>query len=140
MMDMIRSAALGRTNSGVGRSGALALAAVAMTVVAGCSGTPEPSQTIEIRTGEFDFTSDVVPEIAAGDTVQFDVVNTGQLVHEMQVLDGTGVRLARTPRLAPGESSELVVTFGAAGPHQFICDVDDHLMLGQRAGFMVTGP
>jgi uncharacterized cupredoxin-like copper-binding protein len=117
----------------------LVLATVVVMTLAGCGATPEPSQTIEIRTGEFDFTSDVVPQIAAGDTVQFDVVNSGRLVHEMQVLDGTGVMLARTPRLAPGESSELVVTFDEAGPHQLICDVDDHLMLGQRAGFTVTG-
>lgn len=129
---------LGRTTPRTRRRGVLAIAAVAAMTIAGCGGTPEPSQTIQIRTGEFDFTSDVVPEITAGDTVRFDVVNVGQLVHEMQVLDGTGVRLGRTPRLAPGESSELIVTFDDAGAHQFICDVDDHLMLGQRAGFMVT--
>ncbi len=102
--------------------------------------SPSVAQIITVQANEYDFVTDVVPDIAAGDTVRFVVENTGRLIHEMQVLDGTGRLLDRTPRLGAGESAQVVVTFDDAGVHQVICDIDDHLSQGQQAFFEIAEP
>lgn len=116
----------------------------ALPLVAACGGdddspaTRDPDQTITVQAVEFDFVSDVVPDITEGDTVRFVVENAGAMVHEAQFLDAQGQTLDRTPRLAPGESAEVVITFADAGIYQIICDIDDHLSLGQRVLFQVA--
>lgn len=94
-------------------------------------------QTIRVAMNEYDFVSDVVPVIRAGETVQFDADNVGRLVHEIQVLDIEARMLGETGHIAPGEQGSVVVRFDEPGVYQMICDVDDHLSLGQRALFEV---
>ena len=86
---------------------------------------------------EFDFVSDAVPVVRAGDSVRFVADNDGLLVHEIQVLDSDARLLGRTERVMPGDRDEVTVRFERAGIYQLICDVDDHLTLGQRALFEV---
>lgn len=118
--------------------------AVTTVVLVGCGGggddgTPAtPDQTIRVQAFEYDFASDVVPDISVGDTVRFIVQNTGEMDHEMQVIDPAGLQLGETGRIAPRGVVEIVVTFDEAGVHQLICDIDDHLSLGQMAIFEVT--
>lgn len=104
----------------------------------GRTASAEPNRTITVETTEYDFVPDVVPEFRAGDTVRFVVENTGVVPHEMQVLDSDATRLGQTGSIAPGDSTELVLSFPEAGIFQAICDVDDHLSRGQRALFEVT--
>lgn len=120
------------------------LVAIAFVVAVSCGGDgdggtpPEPDQTIRVQAFEYDFASDVAPDITAGQTVRFLVQNTGEMDHEMQVLSPDGFRLGETGTLAPGELAEVIVTFDEPGIHRLICDIDDHLTLGQVAMFDVA--
>ena len=104
----------------------------------------EPSgpatQTVEVTATEYAFAADASTTIVAGDVVQFRLVNAGNLVHELQILDENGRLVDRIERLQPGASDTVDIGFAEAGVYQFICDVDDHLSRGQRATFRVNEP
>jgi plastocyanin len=105
----------------------------------GADGDAAPDKVVVVTAVDYDFSSDVPPAFNVGDTVRFEFVNAGELIHDMQVLDQTGRRLGATPAIAPGATSELTITFDEAGVHQLICDVDDHLTTFEmRAAFEVT--
>lgn len=98
------------------------------------------SQTVEFTAFEYDFGADAATTIAAGEVVRFRLTNVGVIDHEMRVLDDTGRLIDEIPRLAPGASGEVLIRFESAGQYQLICDIDDHLTLGQRAIFSVDEP
>ena len=117
----------------------IALAAAALS---GCgseddAGSSE-AKTVEITATEYAFAGDPSTTIVAGDTIRFRMTNAGELRHEMQVLDGSGRLIDRTPEVDPGGVGEVVVTFDEPGVYQVICDVDDHLSRGQQASFTVA--
>lgn len=95
-------------------------------------------RTVELRTVEYSFEVDEAPNIRAGERIRFRVTNAGNLIHEMQVLDGGGRVYGRTQRIAPGAVDDVTVEFADTGSYTVICDVDDHLSQGQRAVFTVT--
>ena len=121
---------------------AIVAACVVMTLAACGSSDPEgadrPARTISIRASEFRFEGDGGISITAGESITFDVRNTGELIHELQVLDADGQRLGQTGEIPPGAKREVTVRFESPGVYQVICDIDDHLSLGQRAQFEVT--
>ncbi len=98
------------------------------------------SQTVEFTADEYSFGADASTMITAGDVVLFRLTNVGVIDHEMQVLDDTGRFIDEIQRLAPGQSGEVLLQFENAGQYQLICDIDDHLTLGQRAIFSVEEP
>ncbi|MGI9646692.1 MAG: cupredoxin domain-containing protein [Ilumatobacteraceae bacterium] len=99
-----------------------------------------PTRTVEIVATEYAFAGDPGDAIVAGETIRFAVSNGGELIHEMQVLDGDGKLLDRTAEIPPGGRDEVTVTFEEPGVYQVICDVDDHLSRGQQARFDVAEP
>lgn len=126
-------------------------AAIAASVLAsslalvGCGSADEPvaagtTKTVDVIATEYAFAGDPATSIVAGDTVRFRLRNEGMLTHEMQVLDGDGRLIDRTPRVEPGDDADVVVTFTEPGVYQVICDVDDHLSRGQQASFEVDSP
>ena len=96
------------------------------------------TQTVEFTATEYDFGADASTTIAAGEVVRFRLTNVGELDHEMRVLDDTSRLIDQIPRLAPGESGDVILRFETAGQYQLICDIDDHLTRGQRAIFSVN--
>ena len=96
------------------------------------------SQTVEFTATEYEFGADSSTVIEAGEVVRFRLTNVGELDHEMRVLDDTSGLIDQIPRLAPGESGEVLLKFETAGQYQLICDIDDHLTRGQRAIFSVN--
>ncbi len=96
------------------------------------------TQTVEFTATEYAFGADASTTIEAGEVVRFRLTNVGELDHEMRVLDDTGRLIDQIPRLAPGATGEVLLRFDKAGQYQLICDIDDHLTLGQRAIFSVN--
>jgi uncharacterized cupredoxin-like copper-binding protein len=124
------------------RSAAVSLLAI-VALLAGCGdddgssdAAAEPSRTIEVTATEYAFNGDP-GVIVTGDTVEFSLVNAGQLDHSLEVLSGAGRSLGKTERIGPGATDAVIVTFEEAGTYRLICDVDDHLSRGQSASITV---
>ncbi|MDX2380284.1 MAG: cupredoxin domain-containing protein [Acidimicrobiia bacterium] len=120
------------------------IAAIAL-VLAGCGGGDDgggnggdPARTIAVSATEYQFIAEAGIEIAAGETIEFEVTNDGEVTHEMQVLTSDAKTLGQTPEIPPSQQATVTVTFEEAGVFQVICDIDDHLSRGQRAQFEVT--
>jgi plastocyanin len=101
----------------------------------GAADSPD-ARTVEVTAKEYSFNGDP-GTIAEGDTIEFDVSNTGVLQHSMEVLSSEGSSLGKTERIEPGASAAVTVTFDEAGQYRLICDVDDHLSRGQSANITV---
>jgi uncharacterized cupredoxin-like copper-binding protein len=117
----------------------VALIGVAAACGSDSSGVPAlPPRSIEVAAVEYDFVVDRPPGIVVGEEITFVLTNRGDMVHEMQLLDEQGRQLGAVPALAPGGRGELTYRFERAGLYQIICDIEDHLTLGQRKFFEVT--
>ncbi len=121
-----------------------ALSALGATVLlfsaVGCgsddAGPPPVSQTLQIIATEYAFGGDSAT-ITAGETIRFELVNQGEIDHELQLLNSDGRVLGQIERLAPGATGSVEVNFTEAGVYTVICDIDDHQSRGQRASFAV---
>lgn len=110
----------------------------------------EADTTIEIvaKDGPFRFEPDAV-EVAAGDTVVFELVNDGGVEHELAILAAPteeatsghehGNDPNATPRVDPGGSEQVVWTFTEPGEFVFECHVDAHHLAGMRGTITVSG-
>jgi uncharacterized cupredoxin-like copper-binding protein len=97
-----------------------------------------PPRSIEVVAVEYDFLVQRPPDIVAGEEITFVLTNRGDEVHEMQLLDEQGRQLGAVPAIAPGDSGEMTHRFEGTGLYQIICDIEDHLSLGQRKFFEVA--
>lgn len=98
--------------------------------------SPADARSVTVKAVEYSFTGDP-GTIAAGDTIEFELSNEGELDHSMEVLSAEGRSLGKTDRVAPGATGVVTVTFDEAGQYRLICDIDDHLSRGQSAGLTV---
>ena len=123
------------------RSSLAALGATVLlfgTVGCGSEDTAPPpvSQTLRITATEYAFGGESAT-ITAGETIRFELVNEGQIDHELQLLNSDGRVLGQIERLPPGGMGSVEVNFEEAGVYTVICDIDDHQLLGQTAAFLV---
>jgi uncharacterized cupredoxin-like copper-binding protein len=64
--------------------------------------------------------------------VEFFLVNTGGVSHDMVVLGPDGKSLGRSELVQPGNSSVFTISNLAAGTYQVVCDQPGHADLGMK--------
>jgi plastocyanin len=64
-------------------------------------------------------------------TVEFDVVNKGNVAHNFQIKGKV------TPIMVAGKKAKLIVKFTKAGSFPYVCTVPGHAALGMRGTFKV---
>ena len=112
---------------------AAAAAAGAVLMVA-VDSTPAaaPANTAAVATSLSDFAIDLgVDALESGATVTVDVVNGGQLPHDLAIVDGPA-----TAVLSAGEAQSVTYQVGDAGSVRMVCTVPGH----EAAGMFLTVP
>tara|TARA_R110002020_G_scaffold266483_32_gene481460 strand:- start:5494 stop:5979 length:486 start_codon:yes stop_codon:yes gene_type:complete len=119
----------------------------------------DATRTIRVRMDETDVGMMVFEpseiEIRRGETIRFEVTNSGELEHEF-VMDAPDANekhkavMARFPemehadpnaiRLMPGANGEIVWTFTEAGTFEFACLIPGHYESGMHGPLLVTTP
>ena len=80
-------------------------------------------------------------DVRVGDEVTFELVNTGALVHDLQVVDPDGNRVAYADPVPVGSTASVTVLFDESGFFRLNCLVDDHLTEHEMQTFFeVTDP
>jgi uncharacterized cupredoxin-like copper-binding protein len=81
-------------------------------------------------------------QVDAGETVTFEITNSGSLEHEFVIgADGGhdhGSHASNGVHLAPGDTGELTWTFDSAGEVEFACHIDSHDQRGMVGVIEVT--
>ena len=121
----------GSSSSSSGGSGATAAAPAAL-------------HTVSLSESEYELSPSTVRVATAG-KVTFDVRNTGQIAHALEI-EGNGVG-AETGHIAPGETASITVTLPKSGTYEMYCPIDGHrdkgmegtIQVGGSAGGMTTG-
>jgi plastocyanin len=70
-------------------------------------------------------------------TVTLHVVNTGSVVHALEVEGPSGE--VETAHLQPGESADLTVDASQAGEYEMYCPIDGHRQQGMEGALVVGG-
>ncbi|MEO5965849.1 MAG: plastocyanin/azurin family copper-binding protein [Candidatus Limnocylindrales bacterium] len=82
--------------------------------------------------------------VAAGETVTFEVISMGGLVHEFMVgpADAVAADTEGTPEVADigmMQTKSVTVTFDGSGPYAFACHAAGHYEAGMRGTITVVG-
>jgi uncharacterized cupredoxin-like copper-binding protein len=78
--------------------------------------------------------------VAAGERVQFRIMNTGERIHDLRI-EGMGVTFEAVPgsdSIQPGQSAAVNFTFAQAGTYEMYCPVGQHRQAGMDGTFMVA--
>lgn len=140
------------------------LASAVALALAACSGgstTTGPTETVAVDISEIDSNTmemTVDPQSVSAGGVEFDVTNSGELVHELVVFktdlasdelptnesgsevseDGAGLTLVdEVEDIGAGESKTLTVTL-EPGHYVLICNIKGHYQKGLHADFDVS--
>jgi plastocyanin len=114
----------------------LALAA-ALLPLAACAdnGAAEPVRSYTLRLSaddsqeEYTYIADDPVDIRVGDEVTFEFNNTGELIHDLQVMDPEGDEIGLAEPVGSGGTTSVTVLFEEPGYYRLNCLVDDHLTL-----------
>ncbi|NNF63072.1 MAG: hypothetical protein HKN07_02325 [Acidimicrobiia bacterium] len=113
-------------------------------VAQGPVGTPDEPRVISVRASEFRFDPDAIG-VADGETITFEVTNSGSILHEFQLASaidvanhGEGGDPPSTEKLSlrPGERGAITVTIDDAA-FQFVCFVTGHYEAGMWGEFTI---
>jgi|SRR5215216_1573072 uncharacterized cupredoxin-like copper-binding protein len=86
--------------------------------------------TIRVKGGEFFFKLST-KSIAKPGTVTFVFKNVGHVTHDFKI------NRKVTPKLRPGKTARLVVTFKKKGKYPYLCTVPGHAAAGMKGVFTV---
>ena len=113
--------------------------------VTGEGGTAQatPDRTVTFEAVEFRYPDLDVEGITAGETIRFEMENTGSQAHEFEVLDPGGNAIGEVASTEPGASSGATMTFESTGVYSYQCILVDentgkkHTELGMAGTFDV---
>ena len=104
----------------------------------------KPDRTITFDARDFSYQDLDLEGIASGDTIRFDMSNSGTQPHEFEVLDPQGVAIGEVAAVDEGESGGATITFEEPGDYRYQCILVDpatnekHTMLGMEGSFEVA--
>ncbi|HUS61221.1 MAG TPA: cupredoxin domain-containing protein, partial [Acidimicrobiales bacterium] len=75
--------------------------------------------------------------IHAGETVMFEMRNSGEVEHEFEVFGPDGEVLGEVGPTAAGDEGKVVLTLDEAGTYRYVCGIDDHEDRGMAGTFEV---
>ena len=78
------------------------------------------------------------PDIKAGETIRFEMKNTGKKPHEFQVLTPGHKVLGVVAEIGGGKTGTATLSFDTPGTYRYICDVEDHQSRGMKGTFTVA--
>lgn len=116
-------------------------------VVTGDGGTEraEPDRTITFDAHDFGYEGiEGLDELVAGDTIRFEMTNSGDQAHEFEVFLPGGEALGEVAAIDPGEEGGATMTFDEPGTYRFQCILIDeesgepHSALGMVGTFEVS--
>jgi uncharacterized cupredoxin-like copper-binding protein len=94
------------------------------------------SHTVSLSESEYKLSPSTVSVAKAG-KVTFDVKNTGQIAHALEI-EGSGVE-EKTGHIAPGEGASITVTLPKNGTYEMYCPIDGHRDKGMEGTIHVGG-
>jgi plastocyanin len=103
-----------------------------------------PARTVTFDAVDFDYDDLDLDGIAVGDTIRFEMTNSGSQAHEFEVLDPEGEALGEVEATGPGETGTATITFEDAGDHTYQCILVDeatgepHTTHGMQGEFEVA--
>lgn len=108
-------------------------------VVTGAGGRSlAAAREVEVVATDYRFEIDT-GSIATGDTIKFEMRNSGTVEHEFEVLKPNGDALGEIGPTGPGADGSVVLTFDQAGDYVFVCGLEDHKDRGMTGSFTVAG-
>lgn len=103
-------------------------------------------RTITFDAVDFHYEDLDLTGISAGDTIRFEMSNSGEQPHEFEVLNPSGEPIGEVAAVAKGESGGATVTFEEAGTYSYQCilidpdSMKEHTELGMVGTFEVAEP
>jgi uncharacterized cupredoxin-like copper-binding protein len=112
-------------------SGLLAVAGVALGAIVSPSGgsastSHATAKTTKVTVTMTEFKFKLSRASVPTGTVIFTVVNKGQVAHDFKIAG------KKTPKIAPGKSAKLTVTFKKAGKNGYLCTLPGHAAAGMK--------
>ena len=78
-----------------------------------------------------------ISSITAGQTVEFELRNTGTEEHELEVLGPDGQAVGEVGETEPGKTGSAAITFTKSGTYTFRCGIKDHEARGMKGTLVV---
>ncbi len=91
-----------------------------------------PTKIFQVEVTEFHF-SPASFTVKAGDTVRFEIRNTGKEIHEFE-LPELGIEAV----IPPGDTVTLTIPKTAAGNYELVCDLPGHIEKGMTGKLLVN--
>lgn len=107
-------------------------------------GTTAQPRAVEITTSDTLMFAPADIKVAKGETVMFNVKNTGKIEHEFMVgpMADAFADTAGTPEVAgitAGTTKSVTFTFDGAGPYAFACHAEGHFEAGMKGAITLVG-
>lgn len=78
------------------------------------------------------------PGIKAGETILFQMRNTGSKPHDLEVFGPDNKMIGTIDQIDPGNTGRATFTFDKPGTYRYFCDVQDHQSRGMKGAFIVA--
>ena len=100
--------------------------------------TPGGAAVATVKVKETEYKLDPQnPKVAKAGVVSFEVVNSGQITHALEV-EGPGAEV-KTGAIAQGASATLKADLSKPGAYEWYCPIDDHKARGMKGTITVAG-
>jgi plastocyanin len=115
-----------------------AATSAATQVPAAAAATPATPQAITVRAGDFFYEPSPLSAKVGTIVVTMQNVSTENRPHTFVVKGRDGSDMAKTERIAAGQSGTLEFTIREAGAYEYYCNLPGHADRGQKGTLTVT--